>query len=296
MLDELRELWRFRELLLSMVQRELKIRYKNSAIGFLWSFINPLVTTLVLTVVFGSLMDNGIHSFSAYVLAAYLPFMFFQQSVMDASQSVLSNLPLVKKIYFPREILPLAAILSNFIHLLLGFLVFFLLLLGIYLHDRREIPFQVTTVYLPILLLISLMLSVGVGLLVSALNTFYEDVKYLVGVAMYLLFFLSPITYLSEMIAYSSINNRSHGLIYKLYHVNPVAALATAYRKILLAPQGLPDAAVIDPKTHIVTFVPRPPYALDTKYIIWAGVFSFGMLILGYSVFNRMKWRFVERP
>src|SRR4051794_13396881 len=100
MLDELKELWKFRELLLSMVQREIRIRYKNSALGFLWSFITPLATTLVMTLVFGVLLNNKVNSFSAYFLAAYLPFMFFQFSVLDSAQSVLIALPLVKKIYF----------------------------------------------------------------------------------------------------------------------------------------------------------------------------------------------------
>jgi ABC-2 type transport system permease protein len=268
-----------------MVQRELKIRYKNSALGFLWSFINPLVTTAVLTLVFGYLMGNGIGSFSAYILAAYLPFIFFQQSVLDSAQSVLLSLPLVKKIYFPREILPLAAIISNFVHMLLGFVVFFLFLLVIYLRHRDVVPFQATTVYLPLLMILSLAMATGMGLLVSALNTFYEDVKYITGIILNLLFFLSPITYLSEQVAYSPFNQQSNGLVYQLYHINPVAALATAYRHALLAPQG-----------PVVGGVKQAAIPLDPKYMVWTTLFSFFMLWFGYFVFNRMKWRFVERP
>ncbi|RYD39626.1 MAG: ABC transporter permease, partial [Verrucomicrobiaceae bacterium] len=101
---ELRELWRFRELLLTMVERELRIRYRNSALGILWSFLSPLATTAVLTLVFGYLAPtSGAKNFSAYILAAYLPYLFFQQSVLDSAQSVLSQVDLVKKIYFPRE-------------------------------------------------------------------------------------------------------------------------------------------------------------------------------------------------
>ncbi|HEY0866301.1 MAG TPA: ABC transporter permease, partial [Fimbriimonas sp.] len=231
MLKELRELWRFRELLISMVQRELRIRYKNSVFGFFWSFINPLVTTLVMWVVFGKLLNNGVENFSAYVLAAYLPFMFFQFAVMDSAQSVLASLPIVKKVYFPREILPLAGILSNFIHFLLGFVVFFGFLLAIYLWSLIRgggsvVPFQATTVFLPVLLAISLMLAIGVGFIVSALNTFYEDVKYITGVILYLLFFLCPIMYFVEGIANSDYNlNSANQLVYKLYMLNPVAVL-----------------------------------------------------------------------
>src|SRR5688572_880007 len=126
MLGELKELWKFRELLVSMIQRELKIRYKNSFLGFFWSLINPLITVLVMTLVFKGIMANTTPNFSSYILAAYLPFMFFQLAVLDSAQSVLGALPLVRKIYFPREILPLSLIIGNFIHLLLALLVFFL--------------------------------------------------------------------------------------------------------------------------------------------------------------------------
>src|SRR3990172_8173834 len=125
MLAELKELWRFRELLYSMVERELKIRYKNSFLGFFWSLLNPLLTVAVLTYVFRNYVGLETKNLSAYILAAYLPFIFFQMSVLDSAQSVLSNIQLIKKIYFPREILPLAQVISNFIHLLLALLVFF---------------------------------------------------------------------------------------------------------------------------------------------------------------------------
>src|SRR4051812_44855333 len=124
MLNELKELWKFRELLLVMVQRDLKIRYKNSALGFFWSLLNPLLTVMVMSFVLKNFMYKGTPSISAYVLVAYLPFLFFQLSVMDAAQTILVAMPLIKKIYFPREILPLASVISNFIHFALAELVF----------------------------------------------------------------------------------------------------------------------------------------------------------------------------
>jgi ABC-2 type transport system permease protein len=285
MLAEAKELWRFRELLVSMVERELKIRYKNSILGFLWSFIIPLVTTAVLTFVFGNFGSIGVESFSAYILAAYLPYLFFQQSVLDSAQSILIQLPLVKKIYFPRELLPLASIIANFIHLLSGFAVFFAYLLFIWIQHRGASPFQPTSWMIIPLLLMTVMLSTGLGLLVSALNTFYEDVKYLTSVVMYLLFFLSPITYLSEMVAYSKVNQHYGGWIFKLYHLNPVAALATGYRQYLLAPP-----------TVTIDGIKHPSVPIDPLYLVWTAFVSISILLIGYSVFNRMKWKFVERP
>lgn len=288
MLDELRELWRFRELLITMVQRELKIRYKNSALGFLWSFINPLVTTLVMTLVFQKLLNNGIPNYSAYVLAAYLPFMFFQFAVLDSAQSVLVSLPVVKKVYFPREILPLSAIISNFIHLLMGFLVFFLFLLVAYIRDPSVFPFQLTTLYLPILLVITLVLATGCGLIVSALNTFYEDVKYIASVGLYLLFFLSPIMYFVEEVANSRVNYEYAHWPYRLYNLNPIGVLCTAYRKLLLAPVQVPLRGGTTPVSK--------PFPMPWHYLAVTAVMSFAILIFGYWLFNRAKWRFVERP
>src|SRR3990172_3236026 len=237
MLAELKELWRFRELLYSMVERELKIRYKNSFLGFFWSLLNPLLTVAVLTYVFRNYVGLETKNLSAYILAAYLPFIFFQMSVLDSAQSVLSNIQLIKKIYFPREILPLAQVISNFIHLLLALLVFFGYLLVVYLRDPSISPFQLTSLYLPLVLFVNFALATGLGLLVSALNTFYEDVKYIVTVVLYILFFLCPIMYFSENVFANATISGKTGIAYVLYHLNPVAMLCTAYRKILVAPQ-----------------------------------------------------------
>src|SRR4051812_46599541 len=109
MLAELKELWRFRELLYSMVERELRIRYKNSFPGFFWSLINPLITVLVITLVFKNIIGNDTRNLGAYILAGYLPYMFFQLCLLDSAQSIIIALPIIRKIYFPREILPLAS-------------------------------------------------------------------------------------------------------------------------------------------------------------------------------------------
>lgn len=286
MREDLRELWRFRELLLAMVERELKIRYKNSFLGFLWSLITPLVTVMVMTFVFKDVLQNPTPNFSAYVLAAYLPYMFLQFSLLDSAQSVLSSLPVVRKVYFPREILPLAAILSNFVHFLLALLVFFAYLLVVWIRFPAISPFTWNLVFLPLLLAMSLALSIGLGLVISALNTFYEDVKYAVSVVLYLLFFLSPIMYFSENILYAEGLNRRFGdLAYTLYHLNPIAMLSTAYKKVLVPPGPI----------HIGEKV-YDPLPLDWVMLGINALTCIALLLVGYSVFNRLKWRFVERP
>jgi ABC-type polysaccharide/polyol phosphate export permease len=285
MVKELKELWSYRELLYVMVQRELRIRYKNSALGLIWSFLNPLFQVLVMSFAFKVFLKVGGDSYTVYMLAAYLPFMFFQTCVLDSSQSILLQLPLIKKIYFPREILPLACVFANLIHLLIGFIIFFGVLLFVYALHPGVMPLQSTTIYLPVLILISFMLATGASFLVSAFNTFYEDVKYIVTVIMNLMFYLCPIMYYAEHVANSQLNRDSNWLLYKLYNLNPLAALSHGYRKVLLAPIKVKiDEEWANP-------MPTP-----WKYIAVAGVFAFCLMVFGYWVFNRLKWKFVERP
>lgn len=283
---DLKELWRFRELLWAMVERELRIRYKNSFLGFFWSLINPLMTVAVMTVVFRTFLRNQTDNYSSYVLAAYLPFMFFNLSVMDSAQSVIAALPVVKKVYFPREILPLASVIANFIHFLLALVVFFGYLFVVWAASGFQVsPFTWKIGFLPFLLIVSFALTCGMSLIVSALNVFYEDVKYVAGVLLYLAFFLTPVMYFSENV-YISLKDKGATWLYTLYHLNPVAQLATTYKKTLV-PTGPIDIGAgekID------------PIAQNWPMFGVCVLVSFGVLVFGYSLFNRMKWRFVERP
>jgi ABC-type polysaccharide/polyol phosphate export permease len=291
MLKELKELWKFRELLWAMVERELRIRYKNSFLGFFWSLANPLATVLVITVVFKYFLQNGTENYSAYVLASYLPFIFFQICLMDSSQSVLGALPIVKKVYFPREILPLASVLSNFIHFLLALVVYFAYLFVLWAVTGFESsPFTWKIAFLPVLLVVNFALAAGVALLISAYNVFYEDVKYIVGVGLYLMFFLTPVMYFSETVYYA-LKARGLEWAYYVYHLNPVATLSTAYRKTLV-PTGQIEVQPAPGQA------PVKIYMLEFNWgLFWISVaVSFATLLVGYAVFNRLKWRFVERP
>ena len=299
MREEAKELWRFRELLYSMVQRDLKIRYKNSFLGFLWSLLNPLVTVATMTVVFQIILGDSTPNLGAYIFAAYLPYMFFQLCLLDSSQTILVNIQLIKKIYFPREILPLASAISNFIHFLLGLAVLFLFFIVVYIgfpgpNGLRIWPFHSGILILPLLLFMSFSLATGFSFLISAANTFYEDVKYITAVILYLMFFICPVMYFSEKVYYSKFN-QAHAWFYKLYYMNPIATLCTGYRKAILDPQPVhvgPDIVVNGKIVQVMS----DPIGMDWKYIAIAFVFSIAVLLFGYSTFNRLKWRFVERP
>lgn len=285
MWNEFRELYRYRELLWTLVLRELRVRYKNSYLGFFWSLIVPLVTVAVLTIVFKRVMGMVIPNYSAYVLAAYLPWMYFQTALLDSSQSVLAQIQLVKKVYFPREILPLAAVLANSIHFGLALVVFFVYLLG-----YVGAPLLPSMVLLPVLVVFQTLLIAGLSLIISCLNVFYEDTKYIVSVGLQLMFFLVPVIYFSEQVYHAQLASPElQRWIYLVYHLNPIAMLMTAYRKILLPPITLPEVGAVQKQT----FVSLP---MDWGLLAVACIVSVGVFVMGYAFFNKRKWDFAEQP
>lgn len=279
MIEELKEVWRFRELLIQLVARDLKVRYKNSVLGFFWSLANPLVQVAVITIVFKTMTGMvKVPNYSAYVLCAFIPWNYFQTAVLDSSQSILLMFPVIKKVYLPRELIPLSNAISNFIHFLLAWIVFFL-----YLYGYLRAPVLTTVLLLPVLVIIQFVFTLGVSLYVSCLNVFYEDIKYLVTVLLNLFFFLLPLIYFTENVYFAhSIPPKWHMLVYRLYMLNPVACLITAFRKSLLQP--LP--------AHMFPHV----LPLDYTSIEISAVFSVLVLVTGYAYFNARKWQFVEKP
>ncbi|MHB0913539.1 MAG: ABC transporter permease [Armatimonadota bacterium] len=275
MLRDLAEVVRYRELLVNLIIRDLKVRYKNSVVGFFWSLVNPLVQVATITVVFKYIIGWRNPNYSAYLLCAFLPWTFFQMSVLDASMSVLHHYDLVKKTYFPRELLPASIVLSNLVHFLLALVIFFiyLLILGA--------PIKITWLLLPVVIFFQLLLNLGVAFFVSCLNVFYEDVKYLMTVVLNLAFYALPILYLVERVYYSDkLPEAYRGAVLALYRLNPLSMLITAYRKLLLPPYN--EGALRD--------VP-----LDWRYLALAGLTSFLIFLLGYAFFNSRKWQFAER-
>jgi len=273
MLTELKELIAYRDLIVQLVVRDLKVRYKNSVLGFFWSLLNPLVQVATITIVIKFVMRQDIPNYSAYVLAAFLPWMCFQMSVLDASDSISKHQDLVKKVYFPREVLPISLVLSNLIHLVLAYGVFF-----VYLVTIPRAPIYVTSLFLPVLMLIQLFLNLGVAFFVSCMNVFYEDTKYIVNVLLNVLFYLTPVMYLSEHVyRILPINNRE--MLFTIYQLNPLNALAIAYRKVLLHPFS--GAGIVD--------IP-----LSWPLLGVAAGISILLAFFGYRFFNKRKWIFAE--
>ncbi|MEN3000816.1 MAG: ABC transporter permease [Armatimonadota bacterium] len=283
------ELWHYRELLWTLVIRELRVRYKNSILGFFWSLVNPLVTVLVITIVFKYVMGMRIANYSAYVLTAYLPWTFFQFALLDSSQTILVYMQVIKKVYFPRALLPLATTLANFIHFVLAMGV---LLLYLYLYVGT--PVQQGLLLVPLVMLAQLLMVAGLSLIIACWNAFYEDVKYLVSVGLQLLFFLSPIIYFSEQVRYTTLLPDAYREpIFWAYHViNPMATYAMAYRKLILPPITIVQQNPgISAQPMQFPDMPLPYWLLGVNLLM-----AIGVAVLGLLYFRRKEWDFVERP
>jgi ABC-type polysaccharide/polyol phosphate export permease len=281
MLEEFRELYRYRELLKALVARDLKVRYKRSALGFFWSLINPIMQTLVITIVFKFVLQLPIKNYSVWVLASILPWTFFQNSILDAAQSILIHFSLLKKVYLPREIIPLTTVISNLIHMGLSLLVFFAYatVYPIYFSGGWVPPpyWGWMILLLPVAVFFHLLLNVGLALFVSAMNVYYEDIKFIVQILVNLLYYSCPILYPSNRI-YDSGGSWAARHLFFLYRLNPMASLIILYQKILMNNAEQLDPRPLDPKILAIT-------ALECVLLAaW-----------GYRFFNRRKWEFAER-
>lgn len=283
MIDELRECFRYKDLLKQLVVRDLKVRYKNSVLGFFWSLANPMVQVATITIVIKYVLRLEIPNYSAYLLVGYLPWIFFQMALLDSSQVVLLHRDLLRKVYFPREVLPLSVVIANLIHYVLALVVFFAYML-FYIHFLLGGTWILPTIlWLPVLVLLQTLLIVGITFFVSCLNVFYEDTKYLLQALLGVLFYLTPVMYPAEMV-YSRIPEAYRELAFKVYMLNPMNALTEAYRKTLLPPFA-----------GGVRGVEVQSLPLDYGMLAVAALMCVLIAIGGYAFFNSRKWIFAER-
>jgi lipopolysaccharide transport system permease protein len=226
-----REVYRYREAVRNMVARDLKVRYSNSVLGIVWALFSPLFMTLVYTVVFTVLIPGSIERFPVFVLAGLLPWGYFSSAVASTTGAITTNGHLINRVYFPREVLPVANIVSNGVN----FVVALALLAGFIIVFRIELT--MTVAWLPVLIIMQLMLMTGLGLFLSAVNVFFRDTQQIVDISMLAWFFLTPIIYPIDVIVNAAL--RQAVLI-----VNPMASLVVAYRQILFY-GGSPDPALM---------------------------------------------------
>ena len=225
----LRELWDYRELLYFFVWRDLKVRYKQTAIGALWAVLQPFLTMLVFSLFFGRLAhipSNGLPH-SVFYYSALLPWIYFSGALHSATNTMVENQKVITKVYFPRLLLPMAAVTSGLVDLGFGFIVFLGMLVYYGIAPGRAI------LLLPFFLLLAVLTALGVGLWLSALNAIYRDVRYVVPFLIQFWMFASPVAYPSSLVP-----ERWRWL----YGLNPMAGVIEGFRWSLTGTGEPPNA------------------------------------------------------
>jgi len=224
----LNELWDYRGLLYFLVWRDIKVRYKQTVLGAAWAIIQPVLTMVVFTLFFGGQQNlhPGDIPYPLFSFAALVPWTFFASGLSQSSNSLVGSANLIKKVYFPRLVVPISAVLSGALDFALAFVV----LIGLMLY-YGYLP-TANIIWLPAFLLLALITALGVGLWLSALNVEFRDVRYVVPFVVQLWLFASPVIYSSDMLS---------GTARTLYGINPMAGVIEGFRWALLGAGTGPD-------------------------------------------------------
>jgi lipopolysaccharide transport system permease protein len=265
----------YRDLLYNLVVRDLKVRYKHSFLGFFWSLLNPLLLMLVFTFVFQQLLpsEQAKPMFHVYFLVALLPWNWCATAVMGALNSIVGNGHLIKKVYFPREMLPVSLVLSTMMNFVLS-IPALLIFMVLFRPEGAGSPFDpgcpyvclnAHVVFVPVILITEVLFLMGLGFILSALNVFFRDTSVLVEVGLSAWFFLTPIIYDARDVA--------GGYLQLMYWLNPMASIVTNFREVFYYNEvGSPD----------VLFMMR---TLITATVLF---------VVGYFLFMRLSRNFGE--
>lgn len=253
------ELYQYRELLKTSVKKEIRGKYKASFLGVLWSFINPLLQVAVYAIVFPYMLNNTGDDYIIYLITGIIPWTYFNTSLVGCVGCIKSNAGIIKKVYFPREILPLSTVLSGFIN----FIISCLIILIACLLWNVGISWHILIV--PFLGILEGILILGIGLVLGACDAYVQDLEYIVNFLLMLAFYGSPIVYKMNMFENST-------LLATAIKINPFTCLINAYRDVFLYHQ-LPEL----------------------NSLLYVLIVSIIILVIGYLVFKKLEKGFAEQ-
>lgn len=258
MTEYINELYRYRELVLVWGLREILIRYKQSFLGAIWAILQPLVLMVVFTIVFSRFarVETGDIPYPIFSYTALLPWTLLSSGINYGVPSLINNLNLVVKTYFPREVLPIGAVGASFLDFLVASSIFIVMLL----YYRIEITW--TVLWLPLVLFLQLLLILGISFLGSSLIVLYRDVRFIVPLGLQLWLYLTPVIYPVTLVPEQYL---------PLYMLNPMAGIITAYRQIIIYGQ--------------------PP---TLTYLMISGVEAVLVFFLGYLIFKKLEVNFAD--
>jgi ABC-2 type transport system permease protein len=270
------------ELLAELVRKDLKVKYKNSALGFVWSMANPLLYLAVFTLVFTFFLPNGVPKFAVLFMSGFLVWSFFNSATLHATGAVVGNANLVKKVRFPRLVLPLASVGFAGVHFVLQLLVFFVFLVPFY-----PDAFGPQLWLLAPALAVAVVFTVGMSLLASALNVRYRDVQHLLEVVMLAWFWITPIVYPVTVVR-DRLADEGLLWMFKFYMANPLTAVVVAAQRAIY---NHPVVATADGPRQVL---PAGGYGFYLQWLGVAAAISAVLLLVGLWTFRRLQADFAE--
>lgn len=255
-----KDLYDYRELLKSNVKKEIRGKYKGSFLGILWSFVSPLLMTLVYAIVFPFLMRGaGYEHYTTFLIIGILPWTWFTTNIAQGTFTIIGNAGIIKKVYFPREILPVSVVTSGVVNFIISCVIMLLFVIF------SGIGFSINILFLPLVILAQYLFTLGIIFITSAINVYIRDLEYIINFLIQMLFYATPILYSAEMFA------SAPKWVSTLININPMGIIITSYRDILYW-KNLPH--------------------LNSLLVVILG--SFILCIIGLTIFRKLSKGFAE--
>lgn len=244
-------------MIFGLVRKDLRGRYKGSVLGFLWTFLNPLLQLVVYSIVFSTIMRLNVDKYYVYLFVALIPWIFFSTSVQNGAGCIIASKDMVTKIYFPRHVIPISCVTSCFVNMLYSFVIVF----GVLIVSGIGVNF-VAILYLPLIMIIEYMLALGFAFIVSAITVYFRDLEHILSIVMMAWMYFSPVMYGEDMVPEN---------LKGLFMMNPMGHVITAYRDIL--------------------YYSRAP---QLSSLIPALILGIVFVVLGYGLFSLLEKHFAE--
>lgn len=251
-----KNIYNYRELLKTNIKKEIRGKYKQSFLGVLWSFLNPLLQLAVYAIIFPIILKTPQENYVIFLCVALIPWTFFTTIVTQSTGIIIANNNIIKKVYFPREILPISVVTSATVNFLIStvIIIAFVLFFGVGLSWYL--------LFYPVILIVQYLLSIGISLIVSSVTVYLRDLEHLIGVALQVLFYATPIVYAAESVP---------GSFKFVMYLNPMAHIIDAYRAIFYY-KTMPDLG-----------------GLGILFVI-----TIILCVVGYMIFNKLQKKFAE--
>ncbi|MCR5592323.1 MAG: ABC transporter permease [Saccharofermentans sp.] len=256
-MNKLKEIYEYRLMIRSLVKRDLRGKYKGSVLGFMWTFVNPLLQLLVYNMVFSIIMKAGVDKFYLYLFVGLIPWLFFSAAITGGSTSIIAQKDLIKKIRFPREIIPISFVTSQFVNMLLSFIV--VIIVSVVSGVRPTVG---GLLCLPVIMIVEYIMALGIALISSSLTVYFRDLEHILAIVAMAWLYATPICYPETMVPEKYLG---------IYRLNPVTPIVNAYRDVL--------------------YYGRTPDLTTLVLAILIGVVT---VLLGMLVFGRLQRRFAE--